>query len=338
MSDSHEHNPSPAPAGRLSSVVDVAADTDELPGRLDRVSLIRTGILAVLFVALHYALADWLVRCWLNKADWSHGFLIPLFSLYLVYSRWQEIQHIPRRPYRPGLVIMVVCLLGEVAVLVSPLRNLWVVGIGMTGMLLALVLYLTGPRVLRVAWLPIVFLVFAIPLPASIYGRIAYPLQELAAEGAVLILQLGGVAISREASNLTLTTKNFDTSSLTVAEACSGMRLLMAFMALGVAAAYVETRPIWQRVVLVLAGVPIAVLCNVIRVTITCYAYYRDEPELGQDVLHTFTGMLMLIPAFGMLYLLGWVLNRMHTEDDDEEEEPGQADPPASPVGEGGTA
>jgi exosortase len=107
-----------------------------------------------------------------------------------------------------------------------------------------------------------------------------------------------------------LTSRSFQVYPLTVAEACSGMRLLMAFFALGVATAYLETRPVWQRVVLVAAALPIAVFCNLLRVAITCTMYFIDQPEMGKGVLHTFTGMLMLIPAFAMLYLVGWVLNR----------------------------
>jgi len=118
-----------------------------------------------------------------------------------------------------------------------------------------------------------------------------------------------------------------------VAEACSGMRLLMAFFALGVATAYLEMRPIWQRIVLVTAALPIAVLCNVLRVTITCSMYYIDQPELGQGVLHNFAGMLMLIPAFGMLWVLGWLLNRLFVDVEEEEDDQAEMTPSAGPAG-----
>jgi exosortase len=105
---------------------------------------------------------------------------------------------------------------------------------------------------------------------------------------------------------------------LNVVEACSGMRLLMAFMALGVATAYLEDRPIWQRVVLVLLGIPVAIVCNVVRVSITGVMYVLDKPQLGQGFMHDFTGILMLVPAFAMLWAVGWVLQGLFIEEDDD--------------------
>jgi exosortase len=129
-----------------------------------------------------------------------------------------------------------------------------------------------------------------------------------------------GVEIIRDASKWTLISRSGVLHELTVAEACSGMHLLMAFLALGIATAYLEARPVWQRSVLVLAALPIAVFCNVLRVAITCSMYYIDKKEFGQNVLHTFTGMLMLIPAFAMLWILGWVLGHLFVEADDDDD------------------
>jgi exosortase len=92
------------------------------------------------------------------------------------------------------------------------------------------------------------------------------------------------------------------------------MRLLMAFVALGVAMAYLTDRPIWQRLILVATVVPIAVMCNVLRVTITCTAYVIDKKEWGQEFMHDFTGMLMLIPAMAMLWAIGWLLSHLIVE------------------------
>ena len=79
--------------------------------------------------------------------------------------------------------------------------------------------------------------------------------------------------------------------------------------------AYLDYKPIWQRIILVLAAIPIAISCNVIRVSITCWMYYIDEPELGQDFMHHFTGILMLIPAFIMLWILSWIIQHIFIEE-----------------------
>jgi exosortase len=135
-----------------------------------------------------------------------------------------------------------------------------------------------------------------------------------------------GVEITRKASNLQLTSVAGKVCDLTVAEACSGMRLLMAFFALGVATAYLGVRPLWQRLTMVVAAIPIAVVCNVLRVAITGWMFYIDRPEWGKGILHTATGMLMLIPAFLLLWILGllleavrWLGNRLFVEEPEAE-------------------
>jgi len=284
-------------------------------------TLVKVGVLACLLVLLHFRQISWLVRRW-SDPNWTHGYLIPLFSLYLLYSRRADLYAAPRRVCRPGLAVMLLflltCFLG-----ILWIRNYWISQLSMVGMLFGLVLYLGGPGVVRVTWLPIVFLVFAMPVPSNLYARMALPLQNLAASGAVLILRVLGVDISSASSMLSLISRSGVERKLTVAEACSGMRLLMAFLALGVAMAYLDDKPIWQRLILVLAAVPIAIFCNVIRVAITCWTYYIDEEEFGQRFMHTFTGMLMLIPAFGLLWVLAWVLRHLVVEE--AEEEPPQA-------------
>lgn len=126
--------------------------------------------------------------------------------------------------------------------------------------------------------------------------------------------------------------------ALDVAEACSGMRLLMAFLALGVAMAYLDDKPIWQRMVLVAAAIPIAILCNVIRVAITCWMYYIDRKELGEEFMHYFTGVLMLVPAFLMLWGLArllralprffsWLVDKLFVEVSDEDDGDGTERP-----------
>jgi exosortase len=260
----------------------------------------------------------------MDDGNWSHGFLIPLFSLYFLYSRREELFSAARRTCLWGLPIIVLGLL-QVLIGVWPIQNQWFSHLGMIPIIFGLVLYLAGPAVIRVTWLPIVFLVFAMPIPSTLYGRIALPLQNLAASASQVILKLCGVDIVVKESSLTLRSVSGEIRPLTVAEACSGMRMLMAFLALGVAMAYLDDRPVWQRVVLVIMGVPIAVVCNVIRVIITSTMYVWDRPELGQSFMHSFTGILMLAPALLMLWGLGWLLRGLFVEEDDDDQHEHQA-------------
>ena len=273
-----------------------------------------------------------MVRSWVDDPNWSHGFLIPLFSIYFIYTRREEIFAVRRRVCLWGLPVLlfgVFTILAGVYVFQVWWRGHWISNVGIIFTLMGLVLYLAGPKMLKAVWLPIAFLVFMMPWPESTYEKIALPLQNLAAYASASILQVFGVNIVVKASELTLVSQSGVVRHLTVAEACSGVRMLVAFMALGVAMAYLDDKPIWQRVTLVLIGVPIAIACNILRVVITSTAYVVDKPDFGTGFMHSFTGMLMLIPALGMLWCVSWLLRSLFVadehddEDDDEQDEKG---------------
>ena len=107
-------------------------------------------------------------------------------------------------------------------------------------------------------------------------------------------------------------------SALNVADACSGMRLLMAFVALGVAMAYLHWRPIWQRLVLLASTIPIAIFCNIVRVTITGFIYILGNPEYAKGIYHDLLGMLMLPLAFCLYGGLAWLMNNLFVDEDED--------------------
>jgi len=282
-----------------------------------------TWIQIVLFGVLVFLVFRWqmpqLVEEW-TRPNWSHGPLIPLFSLYLLWSRRLELQAVRRRTCLWGLPILIFGLLWQI-VAYYPVSNNWLGYLSVTVVLFGLVLYLAGPQVARLTWLPIFYLAFAMPMPKRLYTAIAVPLQEFAALCSAALLKVVGVKIDVVASHLQLVSLSGRFHELTVAEACSGVRSLMAFVAIGVAIAYLENRPAWQRVVLVGMTVPIAILINVIRVAITCGMYVVDKAAMGQGFMHEMTGLLMLIPAFMLLWGVGWLLQHLFIEVEEEDQE-----------------
>ncbi|MFA5252475.1 MAG: exosortase/archaeosortase family protein, partial [Phycisphaerae bacterium] len=153
--------------------------------------------------------------------------------------------------------------------------------------------------------------------PTRYYVSLTMPMQKLAAQATTFLLNLingmsaevNGVVISGEYLGQRLD------PPLNVAEACSGMRLLMAFLALGVAMAYLHYRPIWQRIVLLVSTIPIAILCNVVRVTITGFIYIFGNPKYAQGIYHDLLGMATLPLAFGLYGLLAWFMSSLFIEE-----------------------
>ncbi|HWP40573.1 MAG TPA: exosortase/archaeosortase family protein, partial [Tepidisphaeraceae bacterium] len=197
-----------------------------------------------------------------------------------------------------------------------PGQNDWVKDFGMVLTLFGVVLTLCGWQVMRIAWFPILFLICALPWPGLFYSKIAMPLQQLAASVAVWTLQLTGVDASRVGTKIVMD-YGFGRAPriLNVAEACAGMRSLMTFISVGAAVAFLSSRPLWQKLVITASAVPIAIFCNVMRVTGQGLLDYYVSPKLSESFAHQFVGLVMLVPAFFLILLVGWVLDQLFVEE-----------------------
>ena len=279
------------------------------------------------------------VRLWVTDASWSHGFLIPLFSLYFINQRRDAIvglSHVrdplaellggrrPRRleagqtrPAYVGLVVLLGTLAFYVFNVVSPSGYAYFRPLSLIVAVGAVVLFLGGWRLVRQTWLPIAFLIFAVPLPRRYYVALTMPMRELAATVATVLLNMiHGLQASCTGVVIDIVYQGQPLEpALDVAEACSGMRLLMAFLALGVAMAYLHERPLWQRLVLLASTVPIAVFCNIVRVTVTGFIYVLADPKYTQGLYHDALGLAMLPLAFGLYGFLAWFMSSLFVEE-----------------------
>jgi len=283
-----------------------------------------------------------LVHLWATDPNWSHGFLIPLFSLYFLHQKKRQILALEyvgdplvellhgRRPpplqpgqTRPeylGLFVLLLVLVFYAFNVVSPAGYAYFRPVSMIAAVGAVVLFLGGWRLVRCAWLPIAFLLFAIPLPRRYYVGLTLPMRHLSAVVATTVLNLiPNLDATTTGAVIDLVYKGQRLEpALNVAEACSGMRLLMAFLALGVAMAYLHDRPGWQRTILLLSTVPIAILCNIVRVTATGLLYVLVDPRFTQGLYHDLLGLAMLPLAFGLYGVLGWFMASLFVEEGEQ--------------------
>ncbi|MHC4068361.1 MAG: exosortase/archaeosortase family protein [Planctomycetota bacterium] len=277
---------------------------------------IKILIVGACFYYLFHSEIETIVRKWYTDSSWSHGFLIPLFSLYFINQAKTEILNVKTKPNYLGMVFLVLAVLFYPFNIVH-LKFGYFRPIAMIATLGAIVLFLGGWRLIRYTWLPILFLVFAVPLPQRYYFAITNPMRRLAAIVAATLLNLvndmeataSGVVIDVIYKGVPLE------PALNVAEACSGMRLLMAFLALGVAMAYLHYRPVWQRIVLLASIIPIAIFCNIVRVTVTGFIYILIHPRYAQGIYHDILGLFMLPLAFGLYGALAWFMSNLFVEE-----------------------
>jgi exosortase len=255
--------------------------------------LLLLGLVGCLYGAILFHLA----RQWSNDANFSHGFFVPIFSLFVL---WQDRARLARQPDKPsnwGLLIILAAL--SVLVLGVLGAELFLSRISLLLLLAGLVIFLRGWPMFRAVLFPWAFLILMIPVPAIIFGEITFPLQILASKVAAMLLPLLGVPVLREGNVIHL-----PAMSLEVAEACSGIRSLISLTTLAIIYGYlVETRT-WVRVALALASIPIAVAANSLRIVGTGLLVQYWDPEKAEGFFHTFSGWLIFVVSLAMLFLL----------------------------------
>jgi exosortase len=208
---------------------------------------------------------------------------------------------------------------------IHPGHNDFIWDFGIVVTLFGVVLMLAGWDVMKVAWFPIVFLVCAIPWPGLVYSWIAGPLQTLAARAAVMALRFTGVDAIRSGTKMLMMVPNAITGQeemrvLNVAEACAGLRSLMTFITVAAAVAFLSARPLWQKIVITVSAIPIAIFCNVMRVAGQGLLDRYWSQELAEGFAHQFVGLVMMIPAFLLILLVCWLLDHLFLDEVDEQE------------------
>jgi len=265
--------------------------------------------LAALLLAGSFALLYWrvlakLVHDWINDGNYSHGFLIVPLSLYFVWERRARLRSTPREPSAFGLVVVI----GSLAVLLAGLMGaeLFLTRTSIIGVVGGTVLFLFGWRTLRLLTLPILFLVLMIPIPAIILNQVTFPLQLLASQVGEGSLRALNVPVLREGNVIVLANV-----SLEVAEACSGIRSLISLLTLGIVYGYFTDARVGVRFLVALSTIPIAIASNGLRVAGTGIAAHYWGPQAAEGFFHTFSGWLMFVVAFCMLFLVTRLIIRL---------------------------
>lgn len=259
------------------------------------------GVLAFAYFPLfRYSFGEWL------KPDYSHGFLVPLFSVYLAWSWKAWAPDVLAWPDVRGLLFLAVAAPLLVVARRTNIALEWVQGVSFVLAVLGAVTVFGGVAALRWLYAPVLFLMFMFPLPYAVEHALSWPLQRTAAVGAEYVLQTIGYPTYREGVVL-----HCQDHLLEVQNACNGLSMLLTFLTLSTGMALVVKRPWLDRGLILAAAVPIAIVANVIRIAATGVLYNEAGKELGDKVFHDFAGWMMMPFALGVLWLglkaLDWV-------------------------------
>ncbi|MDB5311186.1 MAG: eight transrane protein EpsH, putative exosortase [Gemmataceae bacterium] len=281
---------------------------DSTPSVPPPTGLRRPGPAVAALVAVVFVWACWttlqnLAEVWATNPQYSHGFLVPVFSAFLLWHRRALFAPAPGGGWGWWLVVGAGCglkLVGAYYILVWPEQ------VSVVVLVAGLVGVFGGRPAMRWAWPGLAFLLFMVPPPARVERLLSGPMQRVATVASANVLQTLGFFAQADGTIIILSE-----TDLGVVEACSGLRMLVTFAAMSMAIALVLPRPAWQRAALVAGSVPIAVVCNVGRIVVTGIMHETVGKKWADLVFHDLAGWLMMPAGLALLWAELWYLGRV---------------------------
>lgn len=254
-------------------------------------------LLVALITWLYAPVLGRLVRQWWTDPNFSHGFFVPAFSLYILWQNREKLRAVPLIPSTWGVGVMLLSLCTLILGIFG--AELFLSRISLIFLLAGMVIFLSGWQMLRAVLFPLAFLALMVPIPSIILNEITFPLQILASKLSASLLPLLGVPVLREGNVI-----NLPSMPLEVADACSGIHSLLSLTCLAVMYGYLIEKRVGVRVILAVASIPIAVAANAFRIVGTGLLVQYWDPDKAEGFFHQFTGWLIFVVSLLMLFAL----------------------------------
>ncbi len=270
-------------------------------------NIISLAFLLVAFGFLYGRTIFSMVMHWSIDENYSHGFLIPFISGYMLWERRERIKSSIAAPTNYGLLLIFagfgIFLIGTIS------GELFTMRFSMLVVLAGAILFVYGKDLFKSILLPFIYLVLMIPIPYILYDSIAFPLKLLVSKYSVEFLELMGIFVLREGNIIYL-----GDVTLEVADACSGIRSILSLLALSLALAFFTQKGWVKQSILVLLAVPIAIIVNSIRVIGTGILANKYGSEVAEGFFHEFAGLVIFGIAIVLLILSAIILRKIKKE------------------------
>lgn len=261
-------------------------------------------MLAIILGAIFFESLSVMVGQWSSMEEYSHGFLLPMIALFLI---WQKKDQLEQIEFTGSWIGFTLALFGFALYLVGELSTLFIViQYAFLIVLMGLALSLLGWRGFRLVFVPLILLVLMIPLPNFLYQSLSSQLQLISSEIGVAVIRLFGISVYLEGNVIDL-----GSFKMQVVEACSGLRYLFPLMTLGFVAAYFFKGAFWKRAIIFLSTIPITVLMNSFRIGMIGMTVEFWGPEMAEGFLHDFEGWVVFMASTAVLVIEMWLFAKI---------------------------
>ena len=259
-----------------------------------------TIFLILLLSVLYFRTFTWLVNVWLTDSYYSHGFLIPIISIFIA---WKNIHRLEPEsvPFKNGLIIFIPGLILYTIGFIKLFPFL--LALSFLFITSGLILYFYGKNMMRCFLFPVSFLIFAIPLPVLLLKKVAYTLQHISACYSTLLIEMLGVPVTRIGSEIHL-----QNASFTIGLACSGMNSLISLLALSVIFIYFLKCQPYKKIALLCVTAPIAIIANILRITLLLLLANHYGAEVAMRFFHDFSSLFLFTIAFIFLIVISTII------------------------------
>ena len=266
----------------------------------------RLASLGVLALLLGFVFQDGLsamVGAW-DSPEYSHGYLLPVVTLFLIWRNRHRLAATDQRGSWFGALVVFLGLamfvMGELGTLFTVIQYAFLVT------LFGAALAFFGWSGMRFLWLPLLYLVFMIPLPQFLYAGLSSNLQLISSELGVAMIRLFGISVFLDGNVIDL-----GVYMLQVVEACSGLRYLFPLMSFGFLVVYLSQGPLWQKGIIFLSTIPITILMNSFRIGVIGVLVEYYGIDMAEGFLHSFEGWFIFMACVLILFGEIWLLNRI---------------------------
>lgn len=258
-----------------------------------------------------------LLKEWQRNDDYSAGQLVPLVAVFFVWRERRTLRGcLPTPCWWGGTALLILAQAARTFGLLFMYESAERYSLVLT--IAGLVLMVVGWRVFRcVSWI-LLFLLLMVPFPGRVHNLVGGPLQKMATTGSVFLLEALGARVSQQ-GNVVMLNENIP---MAVAEACSGLRMLTAFIIVAAFIAYMVKRSPVQKAILLVSSIPIGIICNVLRIFVTATLMILVSTEVAEKFFHDFAGLVMMPAAVVLVFSELWLMDRLIVPEASPQEEP----------------